>query len=185
MGEHISFWTADGGPLGRLRLAATGTGLCKVALGREGDDAFFAWLRRVIQPVSLVRRRTSLIERALAELDAYLSGSPQTFETPLDPRGTPFQRRVWAEVARIPYGATAAYGEVAARLGRPRAVRAMGAANGANPLPLFVPCHRVVGADGALRGYGGGLPVKTALLQLEREVLARLDACSVLSLGVQ
>jgi O-6-methylguanine DNA methyltransferase len=183
--DQIFYWTADGGLLGRLRLATTGDGLCKLALGRESDDAFFSWLTRVMRPASLVRQRTPLFERALAELHAYLSGNLQTFKTPLDLRGTPFQRRVWAEVAGVPYGATTTYGEIAARLDRPRAVRAVGAANGANPLPLFVPCHRVVGADGALRGYGGGLPVKAELLRLESGGLARLGACSVLSLGVQ
>jgi methylated-DNA-[protein]-cysteine S-methyltransferase len=125
----------------------------------------------VVQPACLVHRRTPFIDQALAEIDAYLAGTLKTFETPLDLRGTPFQRQVWAEVARVPYGMTASYGEIAARIGRPRAVRAVGAANGANPLPLFVPCHRVVAVDGALRGYGGGLAVKAALLQLERAAL--------------
>ncbi len=166
--DPISYWSADGGMLGHLRLAASEAGLCKLALGRESDDAFMAWLARVLRPARLLRQRTPLIDQALVELHAYLAGRLRAFETPLDPRGTPFQRRVWAEVARIPYGATASYGEIAARIGRPGAARAVGAANAANPLPLFVPCHRVVGADGALRGYGGGLALKAALLQLER-----------------
>jgi O-6-methylguanine DNA methyltransferase len=165
--DQISYWATDNDLLGRLRLAASDAGLCRLALGRESDEAFHAWLARLMQPARLVRQRRPLIDQALAELDAYLCGALRTFETPLDLRGTPFQRRVWAKVARVPYGATTSYGEIAARIGRPRAARAVGAANGANPLPLFVPCHRVVGADGALRGYGGGLKIKAALLQLE------------------
>ncbi len=165
--EPISYWTADGGILGRLRLAATHAGLCKLALGAEDDAAFHAWLLRVVQPSRLTCQQTPPINQALAEIKAYLAGKLRTFQTPLDLRGTPFQRQVWAEVARIPYGDTAAYGEIAARIRRPRAVRAVGAANGANPLPLFIPCHRVLGANGALRGYGGGLELKAALLQLE------------------
>lgn len=153
--------------LGRLGLAASDVGICKVALGRESDQAFFSWLQRVMQPRVVAQGRSQLIDQALAEIRGYLSGTLQDFETPLDVHGTPFQRRVWTEVADISYGATITYGEIARRIGRPQAVRAVGAANAANPLPLFVPCHRVVGADGTLRGYGGGLEIKAALLELE------------------
>ncbi|MFN3763308.1 MAG: methylated-DNA--[protein]-cysteine S-methyltransferase, partial [Anaerolineae bacterium] len=89
------------------------------------------------------------------------------FDLPLDLRGTPFQRRVWEELRRVPYGQTVAYGELARRVGRPGAARAVGRAVGANPVPIIVPCHRVVGADGSLVGYGGGLEIKAALLRLE------------------
>jgi O-6-methylguanine DNA methyltransferase len=163
----VFYWTTDNELLGHLRLAATEDGLCKLALGRESDDAFHAWLARVMRPAHLLRQRTPIIDQALIEIDAYLTGVLRTFETPLGLRGTPFQRRVWAEVVRVPYGATVTYSEIAACIGRPRAIRAVGGANGANPLPLFVPCHRVIGADGALRGYGGGLAIKAALLHLE------------------
>jgi methylated-DNA-[protein]-cysteine S-methyltransferase len=171
--ETIVYWTTEVDLLGCLRLAASDAGLCRLTLGQESAETFQSWLVRVIQPSRLVRRRSSSIDTALAELRAYLSGRLQSFETPLDLRGTPFQRRVWAEVAGIPYGGTAAYGEIAARIGHPKAVRAVGAANGANPLPILVPCHRVIGADGGLRGYGGGLEVKAALLELERSSLSR------------
>lgn len=167
LSEEVGYWTAEVGFLDRLRLAATESGLCKLALGSESDDDFFGWIARVIRPARLVRRWSPAVEQALTEIDAYLSGALRVFQVPVDLRGTPFQRRVWSEVAGIPYGVTATYGEIAARVGRPRAVRAVGAANGANPLPLFVPCHRVIGSDGALRGYGGGLAVKAALLRLE------------------
>ncbi len=169
MDGPIFYWIADGGLLGRVRLAASEAGLCKLALGREGDDVFLAWLARVAQPSRTVRQRTPLIVGALDELRGYLNGALRAFETPLDLRGTPFQRCVWAAVAEIPYGATRTYGEIATRVGRPKAVRAVGAANGANPLPVFVPCHRVLGVDGALRGYGGGVEIKAALLKLEKE----------------
>lgn len=108
-----------------------------------------------------------LAEQARKELTAYFEGRLQRFTVPLDPVGTDFQRRVWAAVAAIPYGETATYRQIAERIGQPRAVRAVGAANGANPLAIIIPCHRVVGSDGSLTGYGGGLAVKRALLDLE------------------
>ena len=107
-----------------------------------------------------------------AQLAEYFAGRRTAFDLPLDPRGTPFQLRVWAALRDIPYGATASYGQVASRLGQPGAARAVGGANNRNPLPIVVPCHRVIGADGALVGYGGGLHVKEYLLQLERGVAA-------------
>jgi O-6-methylguanine DNA methyltransferase len=167
VGEQVSYWITGFGVLGRLRLAATDIGLCRLALGRESAEAFEAWLVKGVGPCSLTLQKTPLIEEALTELRAYVSAGLTSFRTPLDLRGTPFQRRVWSQVMCIPYGTTATYGEIAKRIGSPRSVRAVGAANGANPLPLFVPCHRVVGADGTLRGYGGGLELKRALLDLE------------------
>jgi O-6-methylguanine DNA methyltransferase len=102
-----------------------------------------------------------------SELADYFAGRRRDFTLTLDPPGTPFQRDVWGELARIPYGATVSYGELARRVGRPAASRAVGAANGANPIPIVLPCHRVIGANGSLTGYGGGLPIKRALLALE------------------
>jgi len=100
-------------------------------------------------------------------LDAYFSGRDVPFVVPLAPVGTPFQREVWTALRDIPFGATASYAEIARRIGRPRAVRAVGAANARNPIAIFVPCHRVIGADGSLTGYAGGLERKRALLALE------------------
>ena len=100
-------------------------------------------------------------------LDAYFSGRDVPFVVPLAPVGTPFQREVWTALREIPFGATASYAEIARRIGRPRAVRAVGAANARNPIAIFVPCHRVIGADGSLTGYAGGLERKRALLSLE------------------
>ena len=104
---------------------------------------------------------------AAAQLEAYFAGELERFELPLAPSGTAFQRGVWDALAEIPYGRTTTYSELAARIGRPSAWRAVGAANGRNPLPVIVPCHRVIGASGGLTGYGGGLERKRLLLALE------------------
>ncbi len=108
-----------------------------------------------------------LLQAAETQLDEYFAGTRTSFELPLAPQGTTFQLEVWQELARIPYGATISYAELAQRVGKPTATRAVGAANGRNPLPIVLPCHRVIGADGALTGFGGGLPVKQILLRLE------------------
>lgn len=110
--------------------------------------------------------------RAFAEpvrqLKAYFAGRLTVFKVAVDPGGTPFQSSVWQALCEIPYGETISYGELAARIGNPKAVRAVGLANGANPVSIIIPCHRVIGATGALVGYGGGLPTKRALLALEQ-----------------
>jgi len=113
------------------------------------------------------RRTTPLIRQARRQLEAYLAGKRYEFELPLEPSGTPFQRAVWHELERVPFGATVSYGEVAKRVHKPQASRAVGAACGRNPLPIVIPCHRVIGKDGGLVGFGGGLDMKTALLELE------------------
>ena len=102
------------------------------------------------------------------QLTAYFAGRLRAFDLPLAPEGTAFQSAVWHELQRIPYGETISYGELARRLGNPKAVRAVGLANGSNPISIVIPCHRVIGSNGSLVGYGGGLPVKQALLALER-----------------
>ena len=101
------------------------------------------------------------------QLDGYFAGRRQRFDLPLAPSGTAFQRKVLAALQAIPYGETRSYKEVAAAIGKPRAVRAVGAANGRNPIPIIIPCHRVIGSDGSLTGFGGGLAAKRALLALE------------------
>ena len=103
----------------------------------------------------------------IRQLRDYFSGRRAEFDLPLTPEGTPFQQEVWRAVAAIPYGETRSYGDIARQIGRADAVRAVGAANGQNPLPIVIPCHRVVGSDGRLTGYGGGLPLKKRLLALE------------------
>jgi len=139
-------------PVGRLGLAASERGLRRVLWpgepGAGGDEA--------------------VLEAAAAQLREYFGGSRRAFDLPLDLEGTPFQRRAWLALAAIPYGETRSYGEQALRLGVPRAARAVGAANAANPLPIVLPCHRLVGADGSLTGFGGGLETKRRLLEHER-----------------
>jgi methylated-DNA-[protein]-cysteine S-methyltransferase len=103
-----------------------------------------------------------------AQLNEYLAGARVAFDLRLNPRGTTFQQAVWAALRQIPFGETRTYSDIARAIGRPRAVRAVGAANGRNPLPIVVPCHRVVGSDGSLTGYAGGLEAKAHLLALER-----------------
>jgi len=115
-----------------------------------------------------------LLLDAADQLSAYFGGERDRFELPLSPRGTDFQQRVWSAVDAVPYGTTTTYSALAAAVGMPTARRAVGAANGRNPLPIVIPCHRVVGAHGALSGYGGGLERKRALLELEAGARARL-----------
>lgn len=121
-------------------------------LARRGDTV--VWNEAAVAPV-------------LAELDEYFQGERTEFSLALAPRGTEFERAVWRHLEAIPYGQTQSYQAVAAALGRPAAVRAVGRANGANPISIVVPCHRVIGKDGSLTGYGGGLPAKERLLRLE------------------
>jgi O-6-methylguanine DNA methyltransferase len=168
MCQQVYYWAADVELLGELRLAATERGLCELSLRGDSEAAFRARLMSDFTPQQLAYQKEPLIISALNEIEAYLAGRLQWFTTPLDLRGTAFQKSVWGQVQRIPYGTTSTYRDLAERIGRPRSVRAVGAANAANPLPLFVPCHRVIGVDGSLRGYGGGIAIKAALIQLER-----------------
>ena len=105
----------------------------------------------------------------MSELREYFDGKRREFDLPLAPEGTDFQKRVWEELCKIPYGETRSYGEIAAALGNTRAARAVGLANNKNPIPIIVPCHRVIGADGALVGYAGGVEAKDFLLKLEKK----------------
>ena len=116
------------------------------------------------------------LRAARRQLREYFDGGRRAFDLPLAPEGTAFQQQVWEALRRIPYGETISYGALARRIGKPAAARAVGAANGRNPLAIVVPCHRVIGAGGALTGYGGGLPVKQTLLALERRVAGQDDA---------
>jgi methylated-DNA-[protein]-cysteine S-methyltransferase len=109
-----------------------------------------------------------VVRETVRQLKAYFSRKLTRFDLPLSPEGTPFQLAVWRELERIPYGEVISYGELARRIGKPKASRAVGAANGANPIPIVVPCHRVIGSNGTLTGFGGGLPIKGKLLALER-----------------
>lgn len=123
-------------------------------------------------PDSALRRSDAGFSEVRGQLGEYFAGERRRFEVPLELAGTPFQRRVWQELQRIPYGETITYAELATRLGQPTAARAVGAANGRNPVSILVPCHRVIGVDGKLTGYAGGVDKKRWLLAWERERLA-------------
>ena len=116
---------------------------------------------------SWVKAHAGVVRDAQGQLEEYLERGRRAFDVPLVAQGTPFQRSVWNALAKIPYGETVSYGELARRIGQPTASRAVGAANGANPIPIIVPCHRAVGADGSMTGFGGGIALKRTLLALE------------------
>lgn len=153
------YWHEIDSPVGRLLLAGDGDSLIQVGLqsGSRPLQRPDGWLADAMP-----------FRKAIAQLGEYFAGRRRAFDLPLAPRGTDFQRRVWRALGEIPYGRTISYGELARRIGNPGASRAVGLANGANPLPIVVPCHRVIGADGSLTGFGGGLPIKRRLLALER-----------------
>jgi methylated-DNA-[protein]-cysteine S-methyltransferase len=155
LADEPARWHTLDSPIGELLLVGDGRALSRLEMsprdlpsGRRDPDAF---------------------RDVAAQLDAYFAGELTEFDVPLAPSGSGFQLRVWAELLAIPYGQTVSYGAVAAAIGRPDAVRAVGATNGRNPIAVIVPCHRVIGADGSLVGYGGGLPRKRLLLELEAE----------------
>lgn len=148
-------------PVGRLTLVARDAGLAAVLW--PDDDP-----RRVPLASAVDDPGHPVLIAAAGELAAYFAGALTRFAVPLDPAGTAFQRQVWAALRTIPFGETRSYAAIAAQIGRPRAVRAVGAANGRNPLSIVAPCHRVIGSDGALTGFAGGLAVKRRLLAFER-----------------
>ncbi len=152
--------------LGTVWVASTQVGLCKISLGRARSGAFRSWLSKHVGPGE-PREEPEAVAGAVSQLREYFAGSRRVFDLPLDVRGTSFQKAVWSQVVRIPYGATATYGDIAQLVGRPKASRAVGGAVGANPLPIVIPCHRVIGARGALTGFGSGLQAKETLLRLE------------------
>ena len=147
-------------PLGEIFLARNDEGLTCISF-QEGT--------RALRPEVHWRKANDAFNEERIQLAEYFNGALFEFDLALAPEGTPFQREAWRALHSIPYGETATYGEQARRIGRPSASRAVGAANGQNPLPIVIPCHRVVGANGKLTGYGGGLRFKEALLALERK----------------
>ena len=154
-------------PIGTLRLASTSAGLAYVELPHADGRGFRGWLQRVAPEAKCVEGYAPN-RQASREIQEYLEGKRCEFELPLDLRGTPFQLEVWSLLREIPYGATRSYADIAREAGRPHALRAVGAANGANPLALVVPCHRVIASDGRLGGYAGGLALKARLLAMEQ-----------------
>ncbi len=142
-------------PVGRLLLAGDEKGLRKLLFGGKPEPGWREDPKALAEPVRQLR--------------AYFAGELHDFDLPLAPEGTPFQLRVWRELRNIPYGQTISYGELARRIGSPKGSRAVGLANGANPISIVVPCHRVIGSNGKLTGYGGGIENKELLLALEKE----------------
>jgi methylated-DNA-[protein]-cysteine S-methyltransferase len=150
-------------PLGPLILAADDTGLRSITFTREEQEL-----------VASRNGHAGPLQEPIRQLWAYFAGELEKFDLVLSPAGTPFQLDVWRRLCDIPYGETISYGELARRIGNPKASRAVGLANGSNPIPIVIPCHRVIGSNGKLTGYGGGLPIKEKLLALERRRLRLL-----------
>lgn len=152
------FYTTVASPVGPLLLAGDGNGLRRVSF--EGS-------RHFVPPATGWIEDDNPFSQVMEQLDAYFAGRLKEFNLPLALAGTPFQLSVWRGLTTIPYGETISYGQLATRIGNPKAVRAVGSANGSNPLPIIIPCHRVIGSNGGLTGFGGGLPMKKQLLALE------------------
>ena len=160
---EVSYWICSS-PVGRLLLVGNSKGLQALQFqdGAHPLDIHPTW-KKTREPFRAV----------LEQLQEYFAGSRTRFQVKLDLHGTLFQRKVWQALQRISYGQRVSYGEIAKQVGRPKASRAVGAANGQNPVSIIVPCHRVIGANGHLVGYGGGLPIKTALLELEQQKMGK------------
>lgn len=159
------FYTHLTSPLGTLLVAADDSGLRHISFPKGAEPA---------PPGPDWSEDENPLREPIRQLRAYFAGDLETFDLPLAPQGTPFQQKVWTELCEIPYGETISYGELARRIGNPNASRAVGLANGSNPIPIIIPCHRVIGSNGKLTGYGGGLPIKEKLLALEQRQLRLL-----------
>lgn len=159
MDYHIHHQT----PIGKIRLRATDQGL--LALDHTNQQS-------TVDPHSENKPTHPILQQAITELDEYFAGTRRDFQTPLTPAGTTFQLSVWEALRTIPYGETASYSDIATHISNPAAVRAVGAANGRNPLSIFIPCHRIIGKNGTLTGYAGGLEVKKILLRVEQQTLS-------------
>ena len=159
-----TYWTMIDSPLGRLLLTADEKGISGVIMDADIDEH--------TRPKGSWVEDPARFEEARRQLDEYFAGQRTEFDLPLNAKGTPFQQDVWAALQTIPYGEVRSYGQIAAQIGRPGASRAVGLANGRNPIAVIVPCHRVIGASGALTGYGGGLHRKRLLLDLEAQSAA-------------
>lgn len=153
-------YTSMRSPIGELLLLGDGDALCGLYM-QEG--------RKPVEIAPRWERSAAPFTDVQAQLREYFAGERVAFDTPLAMSGTPFERRVWRALTDIPYGQTVSYGEIATRVGQPSAARAVGLANGRNPIAVIVPCHRVIGANGTLTGYGGGLERKRLLLELESD----------------
>jgi methylated-DNA-[protein]-cysteine S-methyltransferase len=164
---EVIHFTAFPTPYGPMIAAASARGVCRLLPPGQTMDDLVRWLARHAPAAELVPDERA--DRGLrTQVPEYLAGLRRTFTVPLDLRGTPFQRAVWQAVCAIPYGQTCSYADIARAVGRPGAWRAVGAANAVNPVCLVIPCHRVIGADGTLKGYAGGVLNRRLLLAIER-----------------
>ena len=154
-------------PIGEMLAVSSGVGLLYLELPHASGRGLGGFLRGA-SPDARTLEGFAPNRAAITQVCEFLEGKRREFSLHLDVRGTEFQRSVWAELPKIPYGETRSYGDIARAIDRPRAVRAVGAANGANPLPLVLPCHRVIASDGRLQGFGGGIELKSRLLAMER-----------------
>lgn len=162
--KHTLIWNQMSSPIGMITLVASQKGLCRLFIGKEAHSV--EQLRKSVGGVDLEENRKALLP-FIYQLDEYFGQQRRDFDIPVDLQGTPFQKQVWCELQRIPFGETRTYQQVAMAVGSLLAVRAVGGANHRNPLPIVVPCHRVIGKNGTLVGYRGGLSTKQQLLQLE------------------
>jgi O-6-methylguanine DNA methyltransferase len=156
--------------IGRIYVASTERGVCKISVPRESRKDFFDWLKGHFDPETVTDNRARNKE-VIDQLTRYFNGKLAKFTCPIDLLGTPFQIRVWKELSKITYGSTITYRSLAKRVLAPKAFQAVGRANGANPLPIIVPCHRVLGSDGSLVGYSCGIKTKEFLLRLEGAII--------------
>ncbi|CAM3649916.1 MULTISPECIES: methylated-DNA--[protein]-cysteine S-methyltransferase [Brevibacillus] len=166
-------YTIMDSPIGPLLLASTEQGLCFIEFGDEERSlpSLQRWCKKTFLGMTLVRDE-QWNEPVKAQLEEYFAGLRHTFDLPFVLYGTPFQKSVWTALTSIPYGETRSYKDIALAIGASKAVRAIGGANNRNPIPVIIPCHRVIGSNGALVGYGGGLPIKEYLLSLEKVPLS-------------
>jgi methylated-DNA-[protein]-cysteine S-methyltransferase len=153
-----------------LRYTFTETPIGAILIASDGEAIVETYFAGAKPKPDWIRDDDDVLREAADQLQAYFAGERRDFDLPLAPHGTDFQRSVWSALQQIPYGETTTYSTIAERIGRPAAVRAVGAANGANPIPIVIPCHRVIGSNGSMTGFGGGIDVKRKLLALEARV---------------
>lgn len=164
--DQMISWSIIEYDLWQLYAAKTEKGLCYIGSPGQSYEEFAAWIQKHFPKANLIENEEALIPY-IDELREYFEGSRRSFSLPIDIKGTPFQEEIWSALKQIPYGKTYTYSDIAELIGRPKAVRAVGSAIGANPVLITVPCHRVIGKNGAITGYRGGTEMKQYLLQLE------------------
>jgi O-6-methylguanine DNA methyltransferase len=164
------YCTSFDSKIGLIYVASTEKGACKISVPRETKKDFFTWLHHNFAD-SEVRENKSRNKEVIDQLTRYFNGKLAKFTCPTDLIGTPFQKRVWKELSKIAYGSTISYKQLAKRLGTSKGFQAVGRANAANPVPIIIPCHRVVGAGGSLVGYSAGIKTKEFLLKLEGAIM--------------